>query len=205
MASPRQRWVLASGNAGKLEEMRSLLAALDIELVAQTEFDVPDAEETGIAFVDNALIKARHAAALTGLPAIADDSGLAVDALNGAPGVYSARYAGTHGDDAANNAKLVAALEGLAPEQRGAAFHCCLVATRGASDPVPVIAHGVWRGRVLEAPRGDCGFGYDPLFWVDEENASAAEMGATRKNQISHRARAMHALVEQLRGDERND
>ncbi|MES1939453.1 50S ribosomal protein L33 [Salinisphaera sp. T5B8] len=194
---------MASGNAGKLAEMRSLLAVLDIELVSQSEFDVPDAEETGIAFVDNALIKARHAAAHTGLPAIADDSGLAVDALDGAPGVHSARYADTHGDDAANNAKLVAALEGLAPHERGAAFHCCLAATRTADDPVPVIAHGVWRGRVLDAPRGDHGFGYDPLFWVDAENASAAEMGAERKNAISHRARAMQQLVEQLRGHER--
>ncbi|MES1950008.1 50S ribosomal protein L33 [Salinisphaera sp. S4-8] len=194
---------MASGNAGKLAEMRSLLAVLDIELVSQSEFDVPDAEETGIAFVDNALIKARHAAAHTGLPAIADDSGLAVDALDGAPGVHSARYAGTHGDDAANNAKLVAALEGLAPHERGAAFHCCLVATRTADDPVPVIAHGVWRGRVLDAPRGDHGFGYDPLFWVEADNASAAEMGAERKNAISHRARAMQQLVEQLRGHER--
>ena len=202
MASPDRRWVLASGNAGKLAETRSLLAALDIELLSQSEFAVPDAEETGIGFVDNALIKARHAAALTGLPAVADDSGLAVDALDGAPGVHSARYAGSHGDDAANNAKLVAALDGLAPAQRGAAFHCCLVATRSANDPVPVIAHGVWRGRVLEAPRGAHGFGYDPLFWVDEENASAAEMGAERKNAISHRARAMHQLVEQLRVDE---
>ena len=202
MSGSPQRWVLASGNAGKLAEMRSLLAVLDIELVSQSEFDVPDAEETGIAFVDNALIKARHAAAMTGLPAIADDSGLAVDALDGAPGVYSARYAGAHGDDHANNAKLVAALEGLAPHARGAAFHCCLVATRTADDPVPVIAHGVWHGRVLEAPRGDHGFGYDPLFWVDEENASAAEMGAERKNAISHRARAMRQLVERLRGDD---
>ena len=197
-ASP-QRWVLGSGNAGKLAEMRSLLATLDIEVIAQSEFDVPDAEETGIGFVDNALLKARHAAAHTGLPAIADDSGLAVDALDGAPGVYSARYAGTHGDDAANNAKLVDALDGLADAQRGAAFHCCLAATLGAEDPVPVIAHGTWRGRILSAPRGEHGFGYDPLFWVADENASAAELPAGRKNQISHRARAMQQLVEQLR------
>ena len=160
---------------------------------------------TGIGFVDNALIKARHAAAHTGLPAIADDSGLAVDALAGAPGVHSARYAGTHGDDNANNDKLLAALEGLPAEQRGAAFHCCLVATRGAEDPVPVIAHGVWRGWILDAVRGDGGFGYDPLFWVDSENASAAELTATRKNEISHRGRAMHQLVEQLRAHGHGD
>lgn len=200
-----RRWVLASGNAGKLAEMRSLLAGLDIELVAQNEFDVPAAEETGIGFVDNALIKARHAAAHTGLPAIADDSGLAVDALAGAPGVHSARYAGTHGDDNANNDKLLAALDGLPAEQRGAAFHCCLVATRSAEDPVPVIAHGVWRGRILDAVRGDGGFGYDPLFWVDSENASAAELTATRKNEISHRGRAMQQLVEQLRAHGHGD
>lgn len=200
MAASPQRWVLASGNAGKLAEIRSLLAALDIELLAQSEFDVPDAHETGIGFVDNALIKVRHAAAHTGLPAIADDSGLAVDALDGAPGVHSARYAGSHGDDAANNAKLVAALGGISESQRGAAFHCCLIATRSAKDPVPVIAHGVWRGRILDAPRGDGGFGYDPLFWVAREKASAGELPAARKNQISHRAQAMQQLVEQLRG-----
>jgi XTP/dITP diphosphohydrolase len=205
MAASRQRWVLASGNAGKLAEMRSLLAALDIELLAQSEFDVPDAEETGIGFVDNALLKARHAAADIGLPAIADDSGLAVDALDGAPGVYSARYAGTHGDDAANNAKLIAALDGRPEAERGAAFHCCLAATRSPYDPVPVIAQGVWRGRVLDAPRGDGGFGYDPLFWVAREKASAGELPAARKNRISHRARAMRQLVEQLRGRGHSD
>ncbi|MES1926372.1 RdgB/HAM1 family non-canonical purine NTP pyrophosphatase [Salinisphaera sp. T31B1] len=192
------RWVLASGNAGKLAEMRALLAPLSMELVSQREFDVTDAEETGIGFVDNALIKARHAAAHTGLPAIADDSGLAVDALDGAPGVYSARYAGTHGDDTANNRLLVANLAGVARHDRGAAFHCCLVATRSAEDPAPIIAHGVWHGLILERPAGTGGFGYDPLFWVEDEQASAGQMSAERKNQISHRARAMHRLIEQL-------
>lgn len=194
-----RRWVLASGNAGKLAEMRALLDGLGIDLSAQSEFDVADAEETGIGFVDNALIKARHAAAHTGLAAIADDSGLAVDALDGAPGVRSARYAGVHGDDAANNAKLVSALADIPAAERGTAFHCCLVATRSAHDPVPIIAHGVWRGRVLTEPRGDHGFGYDPLFWVESENASAAEMSAEHKNRVSHRARAMHELIERLR------
>ncbi|KEZ79228.1 RdgB/HAM1 family non-canonical purine NTP pyrophosphatase [Salinisphaera hydrothermalis] len=194
-----ERWVLASSNAGKLAELAALLADLDIEVVSQSEFDVPDAIEDGVAFVDNALIKARHAAAATGLPAIADDSGLAVDYLGGAPGVHSARYAGTHGDDAANNAKLLAALADVSVPARGAAFHCCLAATRAVDDPVPVIAHGVWRGRILEAPRGDGGFGYDPLFWVAAENASAAELTAHRKNAISHRGRAMAKLIEQLR------
>lgn len=193
------RWVLASSNQGKLKEMRALLAGLDIELVAQSDFDVPEAEETGIGFVDNALIKARHAAAHTGLPAIADDSGLAVDALAGAPGVRSARYAGVHGDDAANNACLLDALADLPEASRTAAFHCCLVATRRADDPVPIIAHGVWRGRVLTGARGDNGFGYDPLFWLDEENASAAELDPERKNRISHRGQAMRELIERLR------
>lgn len=194
-----ERWVLASSNASKLAELAALLAEFDIEVVSQAEFNVPDAIEDGVAFVDNALIKARHAAAATGLPAIADDSGLAVDYLGGAPGVRSARFAGTHGDDAANNAKLLDALAGVSEPGRKAAFHCCLVATRAADDPVPVIAHGVWRGRILEAPRGNGGFGYDPLFWAAEENASAAELTAHRKNAISHRGRAMTSLIEQLR------
>lgn len=194
-----ERWVLASSNTGKLAEMRSLLSGLDIELVSQGEFDVADAVEDGVAFVDNALIKARHATLATGLPAIADDSGLAVDALNGAPGIYSARYAGAHGDDAANNAKLLNALQGVPEHARRAAFHCCLVATRSATDPVPVIAHGIWSGRILEAPRGKHGFGYDPLFWAFEDNASAAELSPARKNIISHRGRAMASLLDQLR------
>lgn len=194
-----ERWVLASSNAGKLAELAGLLAELDIEVVSQAEFDVPDAVEDGVAFVDNALIKARHAAAATGLPAIADDSGLAVDYLGGAPGILSARFAGTHGDDAANNTKLLDALEGVSEPGRGAAFHCCLAATRTADDPVPVIAHGVWRGRILEAPRGNGGFGYDPLFWIAKENASAAELTAHHKNAISHRGRAMATLIDQLR------
>lgn len=194
-----ERWVLASSNAGKLAEMAALLADLDIELVSQADFDVKDAVEDGMSFVDNALIKARHAASATGLPAIADDSGLAVDFLDGAPGIFSARYAGAHGDDAANNAKLLDELSGVAETDRGAAFHCCLVATRSATDPAPIVAHGSWRGHILTAPRGKHGFGYDPLFWVAEENASAAELPAERKNAISHRGRAMIKLIDELR------
>lgn len=193
-----QRWILASGNAGKLAEMAALLAPLDIELVAQSEYGVSDAIEDGVAFVDNALIKARHAAAATGLPAIADDSGLAVDALDGAPGIYSARYAGVHGDDAANNDKLLAALANTPDDARGAAFHCCLAATLSATDPAPVIAHGIWRGTILHAARGAGGFGYDPLFWIADEQASAGQLSARRKNAISHRGRAMQRLIEQL-------
>ena len=194
-----QRWVLASGNAGKLAEMRALLEPLSITLIAQSEFGVDDAVEDGVAFVDNALIKARHAAAATGLPAIADDSGVAVDALGGAPGIHSARYADVHGDDDANNVKLLAALADVPEADRGAAFHCCVAATLGPADPVPIIAHAAWRGRILRAPRGAHGFGYDPLFWVERENASAAELTVARKNEISHRAQALRALVEQLR------
>ncbi|WP_423823172.1 RdgB/HAM1 family non-canonical purine NTP pyrophosphatase [Salinisphaera sp. SPP-AMP-43] len=194
-----ERWVLASSNRGKLAEMAALLSELDIELVSQAEFDVEDAVEDGMSFVDNALIKARHAASATGLPAIADDSGLAVDFLDSAPGIFSARYADTHGDDAANNAKLLDELGDVAEADRGAAFHCCLVATRSAIDPAPIVAHGSWRGHILEAPRGEHGFGYDPLFWVAEENASAAELPAERKNAISHRGRAMIKLIDELR------
>lgn len=193
-----ETWVLASGNAGKLAELRALLAPLALGVAAQSEYDVPDAIENGIAFVDNALIKARHAAAQTGLPAIADDSGLAVDALDGAPGIHSARYAGDHGDDASNNAKLLAALDNVDDDIRGAAFHCCVVATRHAADPAPIVCQGVWRGRILHAPRGENGFGYDPLFWVESEQASAAELDAARKNRISHRGQAMTQLVAQL-------
>src|SRR5699024_4442173 len=150
-------------------------------------------------FVDNARLKARHATALTGLPAIADDSGLAVDALDGAPGPHSARYAGAHGDDAANNRKLLDALANVPEPERGAAFHCCIAAVRYAGDPAPIICQGIWRGRILHTPQGDNGFGYDPLFWVAAEQASAAELTAERKNRISHRGLAMAQLQERLR------
>jgi len=191
-------WVLASSNAGKLAELRTMLAPLAINVMSQSEYGVDDAVEDGVAFVDNALIKARHAASHTGLPAIADDSGLAVDALRGAPGIYSARYAGTHGDDAANNAKLLTALGDLPEAERTAAFHCCLVATRHAKDPAPLVCQGIWHGRILRAPRGTAGFGYDPLFWIEAENASCAELTAERKNRISHRGLAMAQLLEKL-------
>ncbi|RJS94318.1 RdgB/HAM1 family non-canonical purine NTP pyrophosphatase [Salinisphaera sp. Q1T1-3] len=198
-----EKWVVASSNAGKIAELEALLDGLAITPVSQRDFDVDDAVEDGIAFLDNALIKARHAASQTGLPAIADDSGLAVDWLDGAPGIFSARYAGTHGDDEANNAKLLTELDGVAAADRGAAFHCCLVSVRSPADPAPIVAHGVWRGRILTRGRGTGGFGYDPLFWVDSEQASAAELAPARKNTISHRGRAMSRLVEALR--ERRD
>lgn len=189
--------VLASGNRGKLEELRAMLADLGVEVLSQDDFDIPGAEETGATFVENALLKARHAAAHAGLPAIADDSGLCVDALDGGPGIHSARYA-DDGGDAANNAKLLDALAGLPDERRGAHFHSTVVFVRHAADPAPMVCQGDWRGRVLTAPRGEGGFGYDPLFWVPDENASAAELPPGRKNAISHRGQAMRALLERL-------
>lgn len=192
------RLVLASSNAGKLAELRALLADAGADLVAQSELDVDDVEETGLSFVENALLKARHAARATGLPALADDSGLCVDALGGAPGLYSARYAGGHGDSAANNAKLLRELEGLPPPRRGAHFHAVIVLLRHAEDPQPLIAEGVWPGTVLDAPRGAGGFGYDPVFLDPEHGLSAAELDPALKNRISHRGRALAHLAQRL-------
>ena len=192
------RLVLASGNPGKLAELRALLADAGVELVAQSDLGVDDAEETGLSFVENALLKARHAARATGLPALADDSGLCVDALGGAPGLYSARYAGGHGDSAANNAKLLRELEGLQPERRGAHFHAVIVLLRHPEDPQPLVAEGVWPGSILDAPRGEGGFGYDPLFLDPEHGHSAAEMEPALKNRISHRGRAVAQLRQRL-------
>ncbi|MBE2293146.1 MAG: RdgB/HAM1 family non-canonical purine NTP pyrophosphatase [Xanthomonadales bacterium] len=192
------RLVLASGNPGKLAELRALLADAGVELVAQSDLGVDDAEETGLSFVENALLKARHAARATGLPALADDSGLCVDALGGAPGLYSARYAGGHGDSAANNAKLLRELEGLQPERRGAHFHAVIVLLRHPEDPQPLVAEGVWPGSILDAPRGEGGFGYDPLFLDPEHGHSAAEMEPALKNRISHRGRALAQLRQRL-------
>ena len=191
--TPRQL-VLASGNAGKLAELRELLAPSGIELVAQAELGVDDAEETGRTFVENAILKARHAAQATGLPALADDSGLCVDALDGAPGLYSARFAGTHGDSEANKLKLLGELAGVADPQRGAFFICVLALLRHADDPAPQIAEGRWQGRILGAPRGVGGFGYDPLFLPNGHQRSAAELDPALKNRISHRGRALVVL-----------
>ena len=191
--------VLASRNAKKLKEMQALLAPLGWNARLVSEFTDDAAEETAPSFVENALLKARHAARISGLPAIADDSGLEVDALHGAPGVLSARYAGEQGDDAANNRKLLAALEGAPDEQRGARFVSVIVCLRHPGDPTPVIAQGCWQGRILCEPRGSNGFGYDPLFFVPDQNCSAAELAAEVKNRISHRARAAVSLLDQLR------
>ena len=189
-----KRQVLASGNAGKLVELRAMLADLPLTIVPQRELGVSDVPETGTTFVENALIKARHASQITGLPALADDSGLIVDALGGAPGLYSARYAGSPTDDAANNAKLLQALDGLPDARRGARFYAVIVLLRHADDPQPLIAEGRWEGRILDAPRGNNGFGYNPVFFDPACGLTAAEMEPTQKNRISHRALALQAL-----------
>lgn len=202
MSTPAaRRVVLASGNAGKLAELRALLADTGLEVVAQSELGVGDTDEPAATFVENALLKARHAARLTGLPALADDSGLCVDALGGAPGLHSARYAGVHGDHAGNIAKLLAALRNQPEAARGAHFHCTLVLLRHADDPAPLLAEGRWRGRILTAPRGAGGFGYDPVFLDPDSGLSAAELPPAQKNRISHRGRALASLRAQLAAD----
>ena len=192
------RLVLASSNRGKLLELRDLLASTGHELVAQSDLGVGDADETGSTFIENAIIKARHAARATGLPALADDSGLCVDVLDGAPGLRSARFAGEHGNAAANNALLLERLDGVPAEKRTAHFYCVLVLLRHADDPQPLITEGLWRGHILDTPRGDRGFGYDPLFLPDGSDRSAAELDPALKNAISHRGLALAALREKL-------
>jgi len=194
--------VLASSNPGKLAEIREVLADSGIELIAQSEFGIGDAEETGTTFVENALIKARHAARLSGLPALGDDSGICVDVLGGAPGLYSARYSGVHGNNAANNAKLLDVLRDVPDEDRSAHFHCTLTLLHSADDPAPLIAEGLWRGRILHAPQGDKGFGYDPVFF-DPAHGPAGELDATVKNRISHRGLALTRLRELLDAEKR--
>jgi XTP/dITP diphosphohydrolase len=190
--------VLASNNAGKVREINQLLAEQQIEVVPQKEFDIPEAEETGLTFVENAILKARHAARLSGLPAIADDSGIEVDALKGAPGIYSARYAGVGAGDQANNDKLLEALKEVPEEQRSARFQCLMVYLAHAEDPTPIICQGTWEGRILFAPQGDNGFGYDPLFFVPEEGCSSAELIPEVKNRLSHRGQALGKLLQAL-------
>ena len=196
--APTKRLVIATGNAGKLREFRSLLAGLPFELTSSAELKLPSPEETGATFLANALLKARHAATLSGSAAVADDSGLEADALNGAPGIYSARFAGAGADDGANNAKLLRALAGLPMEQRRARYRCALVFIENAMDAAPLIAEAEWRGYILDTPRGAGGFGYDPYFWLPELNQTAAELPPAEKNQLSHRGKAMRALREQL-------
>ena len=190
--------VAATGNAGKLEELRRLLDGLAWQVVDQSSLGVEPPAENGTTFVENAIIKARHAAEATGRPSLADDSGLEVDALGGAPGVHSARYAGPAGSDAANNEKLLRALSQVPEERRTARFHCVVAFIRHARDPVPLIAHGAWEGRVLATPRGTGGFGYDPLFLDPATGKSAAELAPERKDALSHRGQALRALREKM-------
>lgn len=198
MLNMKQRIVLATGNQGKVAELSRMLADLDIEVVPQTEFAVPEIEETGLTFVENAILKARNAAKYTGLPAIADDSGLEVDALKGAPGIYSARFAGVDASDVDNNAKLLLDLENVADGKRSARFQCVLVFMRHENDPVPLICQGSWQGAILHTPQGDNGFGYDPLFFVAEQRCSSAELAPAQKNELSHRGKALKKLAAEL-------
>ncbi|MGD8710310.1 MAG: RdgB/HAM1 family non-canonical purine NTP pyrophosphatase [Ectothiorhodospiraceae bacterium] len=193
-----RRLVLASNNEGKAREIGEMLSGLDIELLAQSFYYVPPVEETGLTFVENALLKARNACAHTSLPAIADDSGLEVDALDGEPGIYSARYAGPDADDAANNRRLMDEILDVPEDARTARFHCVVVFMRHASDPVPLICHGSWEGRVVTEPCGSNGFGYDPHFLIPELGCTAAELAPDTKNRVSHRGQAFQCLVDLL-------
>lgn len=198
---PQQKLLLASNNSGKLNELQHMLGGLDwpIQVLPQRELQIEDAVENGLSFIENALIKARHAARLSGLPALADDSGLCVPILNGAPGIYSARFGGEHGNDARNNQALLDALQPHRSEQPIVGmFVCVLVLVRHADDPLPIIAQGVWHGEMLDTPRGAQGFGYDPLFWLPELGKSSADMNQAEKNKISHRGLAMRELLLQL-------
>lgn len=195
------RLVLATGNAGKVREIQAMLAGLDIEVVPQTALGVPEIEETGLSFVENAILKARNAAAHTGLPAIADDSGIEVDVLRGEPGIHSARYAGPKATDAENVQKLLAVLANVPDPERSARFQCLMVYVRHATDPTPLIAQGTWEGRILHAPCGSQGFGYDPVFLVPELGLSAAELAPEVKHGLSHRGQALRKLVAALKGE----
>ncbi len=190
--------VLASNNAGKLQEFQQLLADRDLDVLPQAQFNVCEVEENGLSFVENAIIKARHASSIAKLPAIADDSGLEVDFLDGAPGIYSARFAGADANDVSNNQKLLELLDGVADEQRSARFQCVLVYLRHPLDPTPLICQGTWEGRILTAPRGTNGFGYDPLFLEPTSGLASAELSKAEKNTRSHRAKALQCLLAQL-------
>lgn len=197
----QKKWILASNNKGKLAEFQSLFdsANLGIQLIAQKEMGIEEAEETGLSFIENAIIKARHASEKSGLPAIADDSGLCVPVLGGMPGIYSARYAGEHGNDLANNQKLIAELQPYRSHQPIIGqFVCVLAMVHHAKDPLPMIAQGIWQGEVLSEPKGENGFGYDPVFWLPEQQKSCAQLTNEQKNKISHRAQALQLLLQQI-------
>jgi XTP/dITP diphosphohydrolase len=190
--------VLASGNAGKLRELGAMLAPLGWSVAPQSDWGVPEAVEDGLSFIENALIKARHASMHTGLPALADDSGLVVDALRGAPGIFSARYAGSGAGDEANNQKLLHELEGVPESRRNAHFYCAMALVRHESDPAPLLATGSWDGLITRSPSGSGGFGYDPLFWVPGRNCTSAELQPDEKNRLSHRGKALARMKEQM-------
>ncbi|NIC29457.1 XTP/dITP diphosphatase [Serratia plymuthica] len=194
-----QKVVLATGNPGKVRELADLLADFGLNVVAQTELGVDSAEETGLTFIENAILKARHAAQITGLPAIADDSGLAVDALGGAPGIYSARYAGVDASDQQNLDKLLVALKDVPQGSRSAQFHCVLVYMRHAEDPTPLVFHGSWAGEITFESAGAGGFGYDPVFYVPELGRTAAELSRDEKSAVSHRGKALKLMLEAMR------
>lgn len=187
--------VLASGNKGKLREFAQLFSQFNTEVVPQSTFNVTEAEETGLTFVENAIIKARHACESTGLPAIADDSGIEVDALNGAPGIYSARYSGPGATDEKNLQALLNALDNIPESERTARYQCVIVFMRHAKDPTPLICQASWEGRVLTTPQGDGGFGYDPIFWIEQHQCTAAELNAEQKHAISHRGKAIRQFI----------
>lgn len=196
-----REWVLASNNAGKLKEFNDLLAPLNVSIAPQRDFGVEDAIEDGLSFIENAIIKARHASKATGRPALSDDSGLEVDYLKGAPGIYSARYASMDGgekSDIANLEKVLVEMKGVPADQRTARFHCVLAFVRHFEDPTPIIIQGVWEGTLLEAPQGENGFGYDPIFWVESKNCSSAELNKDEKNALSHRGKAVRAFKEKM-------
>lgn len=193
-----KRVVLASGNPGKIRELTALLHPIGVEVMPQSQWPIEECEETGLTFVENAILKARNAARHTGLPALADDSGIEVDYLRGQPGIYSARYAGPGGDDRKNNEKLLRALQDLPPEKRTARFRCVMVFLEHAEDPSPIIAEGDWEGRIAEAESGSGGFGYDPLFYLPDRGCTSAELPEAEKNQLSHRGQAVRAMAERL-------
>ncbi len=195
----KKQWVLATGNKGKVKEMSELLNSFSIDVLPQSQFNVSEVPETGTTFVENAIIKARHAAKATGLPAIADDSGLEVDFLSGQPGIYSARFSGENAADRDNIDLLLSKLEGIGREQRSARFQCVLVYMRHELDPTPIICQGTWEGSITESIHGENGFGYDPVFWVESDQATSAQLSKQRKGELSHRGKALKMLVEQLK------
>ena len=196
MSANELKIVLASSNPGKVAEIKTLLEHLPIEWVSQSELNIPDADETGSTFIENAIIKARHASAASGLPALADDSGLVIDALGGEPGVFSSRYAGIDATDPDRIQKVLDNLAGVDEEDRTASFHCVLALIEHEHDPAPLICHGIWEGYILDAPQGNKGFGYDPIFYVPSHQCSAAELQPMEKNAISHRGQAIAQLLE---------